>query len=311
MANVLLVGATLMAQEYVKVLNELKISFDVVCRSETSASLFEQKTGIQCVSGGVASLNFDKQSYSHAILAVGVEQLSGVAKLLIDKGIKQLLVEKPGGLTVQEIHEVATHAETHSAHIYVGYNRRFYASVLKAKELIEEDGGVLSGNFEFTEWAHKIEPLEKAPGVKENWFLANSTHVVDLAFYLLGAPKDIKSFTSQELPWHKPVVFSGAGITKSGALFNYHANWLSAGRWSLEVLTPKRKLIFSPLEELKEQKVGSIQVNNIELVDVLDQTFKPGLYLQVENFLNADGNKLKTIQDQINDLTHYSLILGK
>ena len=45
---------------------------------------------------------------------------------------------------------------------------------MNRKEIIAEDNGVTSFNFEFTEWSHEIEKLEKAPGVKENWFLANS-----------------------------------------------------------------------------------------------------------------------------------------
>lgn len=309
MTKVLLVGASLMAQDYAKVLTTLEIPFDVICRSEKTAQNFQEKTGIDCSYGGVQS--HELVGYSHAIVAVGVEQLASVSKLLLKKGIKQILVEKPGGLTIREIEHVARVSEEQSASIYVGYNRRFYASVLKAKEIIKEDGGVLSGNFEFTEWSHKIEPIEKAPGVKENWFLANSTHVVDMAFDLLGTPTEIKSFTSKDLSWHKPAIFSGAGITSKGALFNYHANWVSAGRWSVEILTAKRKLIFTPLEELKEQKVGSVQIEQITLNDSLDKEFKPGLYLQVDNFLNNNGREMKTIQDQINDLEYYSLILGK
>ncbi len=32
---------------------------------------------------------------------------------------------------------------------------------------------------------------KKANGVKAAWFLANSTNVVDMAFYLVGAPVEI------------------------------------------------------------------------------------------------------------------------
>ena len=42
----------------------------------------------------------------------------------------------------------------------VGFNRRFYSSVLKAKDIIHEDGGVKSFFFEFTEWSHVIAGLK-------------------------------------------------------------------------------------------------------------------------------------------------------
>ena len=53
--------------------------------------------------------------------------------------------------------------------------------------------------------------------------------------------------------------FSGAGISISGALFSYQANWQSAGRWSVEILTKKNRLILCPLEELKVQKRGVLK----------------------------------------------------
>ena len=50
--------------------------------------------------------------------------------------------------------------------------------------MIAEDGGVTSFHFEFTEWSHQIQHLQKAPGVMDHWVLGNSSHVLDLAFHL-------------------------------------------------------------------------------------------------------------------------------
>ena len=119
---------------------------------------------------------------------------------------------------------------------------------LSPQDIIKLDAGVTSFNFEFTEWANTIEPLVKAEGIKEKWFLGNSTHVVDLAFYLGGKPKKISTFTSGSLVWHpSSSVFAGAGITDKDILFSYSANWESAGRWTVEVLTKDNKLIFEPM----------------------------------------------------------------
>ena len=71
------------------------------------------------------------------------------------------------------------------AKVLIAYNRRFYSSVEKAREIITEDGGIQSCIFEFTEWAHKIIALSKANGVKEHWFLGNSSHVIDLVFHFI------------------------------------------------------------------------------------------------------------------------------
>lgn len=312
MSKILLIGASNMAKAYAKVLQDLNVPFEAVCRSSSSAKSFIEETGAICHHGGLTELLNTSHNYTKAIVAVGVEVLQPVAIELIQHNIKEILIEKPAGLNAAEIHALYQVAEEHQAQVFTAYNRRHYAAVLKAKELIEADGGALSGNFEFTEWSHKIEPLEKAPGVKENWFLANSTHVVDLAFYLMGKPMEISCQTSGQLSWHTPAIFSGSGITENQVLFNYCANWISAGRWGVEVLTRKRKLILSPMEELQEQLVGTIAVNKVEGIDYTkDDAFKPGIWLQTKHFIEQEFEKLKPLIEQVEDLEYYEMMLGK
>jgi predicted dehydrogenase len=189
--------------------------------------------------------------------------------------------------------------KTKSAHVQIAYNRRFYASTLRALELIEEDGGVESMHFEFTEWGHEIRSLKKAEGVKDAWFLANSTHVVDLAFYLGGAPSEMNTYTAGALDWHpSSAVFAGAGRTNTGAVFSYQANWDAPGRWGLEVITSNYRLIFRPMESLQVMRKGSVKIEPVELDDRLDKEFKPGLYEQVRRFIGGKHNGFCTIEDQ-------------
>ena len=74
----------------------------------------------------------------------------------MDAGIRKMLLEKPAGLTAQEIKSVYEKAKETGTQIFVGYNRRFYSSVLKAQEMVKNGGGVKSFNFEFTEWSGKV-----------------------------------------------------------------------------------------------------------------------------------------------------------
>ena len=48
----------------------------------------------------------------------------------------------------EEFEDLVRATSEKEANVFVAYNRRFYASVLKAQEIIEEDGGVTSFNFE-------------------------------------------------------------------------------------------------------------------------------------------------------------------
>ncbi|WP_157351582.1 Gfo/Idh/MocA family oxidoreductase [Aliarcobacter butzleri] len=306
-----LIGAGGMAQDYIKVLQGLNKDFVVIGRGDETAKKCQESTGCSVEVGGLDKYIANSNNIcSHAIVAVGVEKLFETTKLLLEYGVKSILVEKPGGLYTWQFKELNSLIKEKNTNVIIAYNRRFYASVLKAQDIIKQDGGVTSFNFEFTEWAHVIEPLVKAEGVKGKWFLGNSTHVVDLAFFLGGKPKEMSSFTSGSLSWHPGAsIFSGSGISDKNALFNYQANWESAGRWSVEILTKENRLIFRPMEKLQIQKRGKIPQLFDESVDYsLDEKYKPGLYIQTEKFLDNDFENMCSFEEQFKMIEIYNKI---
>ena len=307
-----LVGAGGMAREYAKVLAAQNRAFEVIGRGEASAATFTDKTGRPAHAGGLeAYLARGTAPGTQAIVAIGVEDLAPACERLLAHGVKQILVEKPAGLDRGEIQQLAAHAKRTGAVIYVGYNRRFYASTRRAREMIAEDGGVTSFTFEFTEWSHEIETLPLSPRIKKHWLLANSSHVIDHAFFLGGDPVELEARVAGSLSWHpSAAVFTGSGRSKSGALFSYHANWAAPGRWGVEVLTRKRRLIFRPMEKLHITKLASVAITEEPLEDTYDRDFKPGLYRQVAAFLGGDTQDLCTIDDQVAACAHYEVIGG-
>jgi predicted dehydrogenase len=303
-----------MAIEYSKVLLAMNKKFIVVGRGSKSALLFEQKTGIIPELGGLDLYLKEKKLNKNtlAIIATGTETLMSIIHQLLKSGVEKILVEKPAAISIDELLENEQFLKPYESSIFIAYNRRFYASVIEAQKLITEDGGLESMHFEFTEWAHTIEPLKKAQGVKKNWFFANSTHVVDLAFFIAGNPKKIKCFSkSGKLNWHDKTNFVGAGETEKGVLFSYISNWESAGRWGLELLTENRRIYLKPMENIYIQQKGSIQVVEHKIDLSLDQNFKPGLYKQVEAFIMGKEGRLLTIKDHIfNSKMIYSPMLN-
>ncbi|MFT6836197.1 MAG: putative dehydrogenase [Francisellaceae bacterium] len=295
-----LIGAGGMSIDYAKVLDAQKKDFIVIGRGKSSAKLFEEKTGHNVCAGSLTVFLSQKPELPDAaIVSVGVEHLYNATKELLEYGVKRLLVEKPGGLTFNEVKQLEEQAIYCKASIYIAYNRRFYSSVAKVLELVELEGGVTSFNFELTEWSHIIEKLDKSEQAFSKWFIGNSTHVADLAFFLGGKPKDISCYSAGQLDWHPASsIFAGAGISDNGALFNYDANWESAGRWSVEVLTNENRYILRPMESLQVQARGTIKQDPVDIDDSLDTKFKPGLYLQVESFLKNDNKLLCSISEQ-------------
>lgn len=312
MNKLLLVGSGPMAMEYNKILKSLNLDYTVVCRKETSAKSFFEKTGVNPITGGVYSLNHEfLSSYGYAIVATEVDNLSNVSKYLFEKGVKNLLIEKPAAINVTDMQMLSETARKFNSKGYVAYNRRFYSSINLAKSLIDEDGGILSAFFEFTERSYLIKDADKSIITKRNWLIANSTHVIDMFIAMCGIPKVINCYKTGFLDWHNnSAIFTGAGITKNNIPFAYHANWLSAGGWGLEVFTNKRKLIFRPLERLRQQELGSSEIIEPQYDYSVDISYKPGLYKMVEAFLGFNTNKLLSLEEQVENLKIYETILN-
>ena len=312
--SILLVGTGPMAVDYCQVLKAMNLPFFVVGRGEVSAKMFQEKTGIKPITGGLQGFLKGLPPFevpSKAIVAVGVESLAENTIELLVNGVSNILVEKPGGITKKQIETVVKITKETNSKVYLAYNRRFYASVDKAIELITEDGGLDAMHFEFTEWSHKIELLNKPTEVFSNWFLANSTHVADLAFFIAGKPKEISCYVSGGNQWHpSSTIFTGAGITEDDVLFSYQAHWESAGRWSIELLTTKGRYYLKPMEKLFFQKTGTLELKEVPFDDSIDSGFKPGLYNEVLSWTEDIFERHITIGQQLEMMSIYNKIGG-
>ena len=295
-----LIGVGLMGIEYAKVLNNIKADYLAVGRGAETAKKFEDELLHPCIQGGLESFLKSKPTLPEAVIvAVGIESLSSSCRMLLEYGVKKILLEKPGIGWNSELPGLVDLTKQKGGNVLLAYNRRFYSSLIKAEEIIKEDGGVTSFNFEFTEWSHIIATLKKTKVEHNTWFLGNSTHVIDTAFYLGGWPKEMACFHTGGFKWHPSgSIYSGAGISESGALFSYQANWEAPGRWVVEILTKKHRLFFKPMEILQVQNIGSVKVDPVEIDDHLDKEFKPGLYLQTKAFLEGNYSRFCTIEQQ-------------
>ena len=313
--KILLVGAGGMAREYAKVLQALNRDFVVVGRGEESAQKFYEATGISVFTGGIEKYLTEHESDlpDTAIVAVRAVQLADVTENILDAGIKRLLVEKPGAYTEERILRIKNKADRYNAEVAIAFNRRYFSSVLEARKMIEEDGGVTSFYFEFTEWPASIlrVPVEAE---RQGILVGNSSHVIDMAFYLGGKPKEMSSYKIGSLEWHNLAAsFAGAGITENGATFAYQANYDAPGRWGVEVMTRKHRYIFRPLEKLQIQNMNSVKIEFAEIDDHLDVEYKPGVYRETEDFLTKDmkDTQLCSLNEQCWDFKNiYNKIAG-
>ena len=316
MKKVLLLGTGNIARDYVKVLRGLQVDFDVIGRSEDGCARFSEEMGLNALPGGLEKYAGELNGYEAAILAIDASQLPVEACRLMTSGVKELLIEKPAGITEASLQSVVKAQKLCGAQAYVGYNRRFYCSVRRAEEIIAEDGGVRSFHFEFTEWPHTVLASGLPRETIRNWFLCNSSHIIDMAFFLGGAPKGISCYAAGRADWtDEHISFSGAGVTETGALFDYCANWGAPGRWNVEVMTERRRLVFRPIEKLQVQELKSVKIEFEPNVDYTpDEAYKPGLYGEVSAFLGSgeeERARLKTVEQQLDMFPLFEKIAGR
>lgn len=292
-----LIGAGRMARAYVDVLKALDVAPLVVCRSAASAERFADETGLKTISGGIEAALSSAPAPDSALVAIDVAELAAVTSRLLEAGCRNILIEKPAGLNLEEISRLADMAKVKGAQVYVAYNRRFYGSVLEARRALAEDGGPVSLTFDFTEASDAIVKIGHRPEVLDEWLLANSTHVIDTAFFLAGAPDRWTGTVDGSLDWHpRAARFAGHGRTDTGALFSYMADWDAPGRWAIEISSRLRRFILKPMEQLQIQHRGSFKVEASAPTDDLDERFKPGLFRQTRAFLSGeDADLLPTI----------------
>ena len=137
--KVLIIGAGDIAIEYCNILEELNINFNVVGKVLNHVK-FQEKTNYNIISGGVENYLKNTQKHEKAIVAVGINELASVSKLLILSGITEIFIEKPGGVNYSEINDLKKFADKYKSNLYLAYNRRFFSSVIKLKDLILVDG---------------------------------------------------------------------------------------------------------------------------------------------------------------------------
>lgn len=304
-----------MATEYLKVLDNLKHEVTVVGRGEKNlATLKETYPTYTYISGGLDNyLENNGDIPTIAINAISVIHLKSSTIAMLNAGVKHILLEKPGALSIAGLEEIQAAENKAEAKVSIAYNRRFYSSIIELKKMAKEDGGIIGVHFEFTEWIHTIDENIYSPEALNKWVLSNSSHVIDTVFYLAGLPKTLNTTVGgkNEISWHPSGgIFVGSGETEMNIPFSYHTNWLAPGRWAIEVLTAKRRYYLKPMEKLQVQQKGSVAVAGVEIDASLDENFKPGLFLQVTNFLEAKTDYFVSLEEQIKSFHYYDKISG-
>lgn len=297
-----------MAKAYLKVLNTLKEKIIVVGRDATKVDTLAKQYGGVGYGGGIKALEkINCGEIELAIIASSIDSLAENTIGCLQHGICKVLVEKPGGLDLSELYQVKNKLSD-STILRFAHNRRHYASVKTLKKRLENEK-IEGCFFDFTELSEFLR-LNRPASIIQRWGFANSIHVIDTTFYLIGSPLEIKCLRSGGFEKHNSgSTFAGSGRTQN-CLFSYLATWGGGGRWNIEVATNKGRYKLSPMECLQFCKKDQFKWEDIEIDYSKDINFKPGLMDMVSSMLRDTDKILPTIEDQIKLCTTIDTMLG-
>ena len=197
-----------------------------------------------------------------------------------------VLLEKPAGYNLRDAQDIAIAAYEHKTPVFVGFNRRFYGSVLET--LSDLDARPQEKRFihvqdqqNFGEARAHNHPEE----VIRHFMYANSIHNIDLiTTFARGSLIDVHVIQ----PWRgkdTEVVLAHL-MFDSGDTAIYEGIWQGPGPWACAVSTPSVRWSLIPLEEATIQLSGERTRRNIERTQI-DTDYKPGFYLQAQAVLEA------------------------
>lgn len=179
-SSVLLIGAGYIANEYAKALSELKIKNVTIISSVTSSSKIANQYGFQHISGGYEEILPSLPVMDLVIIATFVLLLLPATKLALENGQKNILIEKPGSLNSQDL--ISLSQKFPEANVKIAFNRLQFQNFHLLKKLSNDNDGITSCHFTFTEWIDKIDYEKFSSLVLEKWGIANSLHVISMAF---------------------------------------------------------------------------------------------------------------------------------
>ncbi len=257
--SVLIVGAGWMAKQYALALSKMRVK-DVTILSKSKERVVRlcNEFGFKPLDGGYGKHLRSMGKMDLLVVATPVHVLLPATKLAIKHGQRNILVEKPGSLYRQELLSLAR--TLRNQRVRVAYNRLLYPNLHRLKQLLNSERGATSCRFTFTEWVHTIDFRKERRDAYLRWGISNSLHVIAMAFDLIGMPAKIEARRHGSTRWHPSgSAFVGSGISELGVPFSYHADWNSAGRWGIELMTSENAYRLEPLEDLHVRKKGSVE----------------------------------------------------
>jgi predicted dehydrogenase len=229
-----------------------------------------------------------------------------IYKTVIEQKNIPILIEKP---VAQKSLELKKTLDLDRMNTLVGYNRRFYSSVIDVKEILD------GSTFIQSQWTIPEMSWEKSPSPEgRNFFLLeNSVHILDLFLYLHGTPSqstfynyNSNDFLQGSTSIHKFQNKAMASLIISfGIPDNTSASFYASSNYYLlkpfEILKKFTDITTEPANNLTPFK-KYLPTESIKWqISENDLIFKPGFFKQYSEFMEICSGKPRQIGASLRD----------
>lgn len=223
-----------------------------------------------------------------------------VDQILLDilKYNRPIFFEKPVALSVEKIEDSIKKYKHMIDKVQIGYNRRFYDFIPQIKDLIQEID-INAVEIHIPESTSRINDQ----CLLQNLFLQNSSHVIDLLYFLMGEVeiKIKEDFSEIKINNRSLKGYNNLLVAKETIPIHLVANWNSPSNFSIkfhsnelliELLPIEVATIYNGFDIIEPTKENPIRLYKPKIkkrffITSESSRFKPGFLGQTTNFINT------------------------
>jgi predicted dehydrogenase len=223
--------------------------------------------------------------FEAAIVAVSCEATAEISHALATRGIR-CLIEKPLGMSSAEAKRIAE-LPSQAMHA-VAYNRRFYSSVLRAREIVRSLGTPYSIHMEASEDLWKVMASSGLEGLRSR-LITNTTHGLDLFTLFYGQAVETKALFARKQLEGVPISFQTGTRFANGCNGTFLSHWQSPTRWMVSLYGDRYRIDINL--STNQCSLFSGKATTVFGPAVEDRRAKAGIYLQDWTFFEAVAQK--------------------
>jgi predicted dehydrogenase len=304
--KILFIGAGDITKQHLYVLNDL-INLKncwIYSRTKTKSKKLAKKYSIKNVEENYLSfIKQNKNEIEGVFILVSMDQIYQISKNILKFKIPTF-IEKPPGLSLNELRKLNNLSIKYKTSNLVGYNRRYYSIIEYIKNKLKFEK-ILSAHVEGHERLWLIKKKVRKKSYLKKWTYANTSHVLNLLLFLLGNFKKVISISKNNFNKNIKVNTSAIIEFKNNIFSTFVSNWSVIGGWNIKIFGSKNTYLINPLEKcvLINKKFKEINISTKKY----DLIYKKGFYNQAKFFIKIIKTK-KYYNDLKNILSTYILI---